>query len=415
MNKWLINADFAKLWFHSISNILSNRFRELILPIIALGLSGSPLLTSFVLLSQRLSSILFSIPLGTWIEKRNLVLISTICNLIYAMLVFLLAFLITIDDSSLVIIGIILFLMGFVELMLRITLTAMVPKIVSRERLLSANNLLEAADAIVTFIGPALGGVILATYGPNITLVICGILILICMIIISLVKYRNENIHQKININKKEKLRNFINEAREGVNYLYANDSQIISTISAVVLGFTTVFIELTIIIHAKTALDFTETSIGILLSCAGVGNIIGVLIMPRFKRINWLYLLSGLLIISSLGILLLTSHQFIIICIGMIIFDGALSMAFVVQFTVQQGITPDQLIARVRSAIIVLSGFATILGTLLSGLISEWNSSLALIFGFIVLLLCGIFILRYKQQGVTMNKIQPIYNRFKE
>ncbi|GLO65703.1 MFS transporter [Oceanobacillus kimchii] len=415
MNKWLINTDFAKLWLHSISNILSNRFRELILPIIVLGLSGSPLLTSFVLLSQRISSILFSIPLGTWVEKRNLVLISTICNLIYAMLLFLLACLITIEDSSLGIIGIILFLMGFVELILRITLAAMVPKIVSRDRLLSANNLLEAADAIVTFIGPALGGVILATYGPSITLVICGILILFCMIIISLVKYRNENINQKVIMNRKEKLKNFINEAREGVDYLYANDSQIVSTISAVVLGFTTVFIELTIIIHAKTALHFTETSIGILLSCAGIGNIIGVLIMPRFKRINWLYLLSSLLMISSLGILLLTSHQFIIMCIGMVIFDGALSMAFVVQITVQQGITPDQLIARVRSAIIVLSGVATIMGTLLSGLISEWDSNLALILGFIVLLLCGIFILKYKQQGVTMNKIQPIYHRVKE
>ncbi|MCT1576548.1 MFS transporter [Oceanobacillus kimchii] len=415
MNKWLINTDFAKLWLHSVSNILSNRSRELILPIIVLGLSGSPLLTSFVLLSQRISSILFSIPLGTWVEKRNLVLISTICNLIYAMLLFLLACLITIEDSSLGIIGIILFLMGFVELMLRITLAAMVPKIVSRDRLLSANNLLEAADAIVTFIGPALGGVILATYGPSITLVICGILILFCMIIISLVKYRNENINQKVIMNRKEKLKNFINEAREGVDYLYANDSQIVSTISAVVLGFTTVFIELTIIIHAKTALHFTETSIGILLSCAGIGNIIGVLIMPRFKRINWLYLLSSLLMISSLGILLLTSHQFIIMCIGMVIFDGALSMAFVVQITVQQGITPDQLIARVRSAIIVLSGVATIMGTLLSGLISEWDSNLALILGFIVLLLCGIFILKYKQQGVTMNKIQPIYHRVKE
>ncbi len=54
-------------------------------------------------------------------------------------------------------------------------------------------------------------------------------------------------------------------------------------------------------------------------------------------------------------------------------------------------------------------------MGTLLSGLISEWDSNLALILGFIVLLLCGIFILKYKQQGVTMNKIQPIYHRVKE
>ncbi|KOP78763.1 hypothetical protein AMS60_18050 [Bacillus sp. FJAT-21945] len=411
MNNLMINADFGKLWFHNISKILSERFRELIIPIIILGLSGSPLMTSLVLLFQRISSVFFSIPIGTWIEKKNLVLISSICNLIYAILLFLLAYLITIDITSLFVIGPILFFMGLVELMLNIALSAMVPKIVGRQRLLSANNSLEAADAIVTLIGPALGGIILAKYGPNITLTICGSLLLVSMLFISLIKYRNVRKETDDKPMKgKQKLKSFIRDSQEGVKYLYANGAQIVSTISALVLGFSTSFIVLSVIIHSKYTLHFSEEYIGILLSCAGIGNVVGVLIMNKFKNANWLYFLSTLMIISSFGILLLISNSFITMCFGMIIFDGALSMAFVVQITVQQGITPDYLIARVRSSIYVFGGIAAMIATILSGLISEWNSMAALAFGSLVLLVNGLFIFKYKKQGVAMDKISPIY-----
>lgn len=406
----MINADFRKLWFHNISKILSERFRELIIPIIILGLSGSPLMTSLLLLFQRISSVFFSIPIGTWIEKKNLVFISSICNLIYAILLFLLAYFITIDITSIFVIGPILFFMGLAGLMLNIALSAMVPKIVGRQRLLSANNSLEAADAIVTLIGPALGGIILAKYGPNFTLIICGSLLLVSMLFISLIKYRN--VREKTvdkPIKGRRKLKSFIQDSQEGVKYLYANGAQIVSTISALVLGFSTSFIVLSVIIHSKYTLHFSEEFIGILLSCAGIGNVIGVLIMNKFKRANWLYFLITLMIISSFGILLLISNSFIIMCFGMIIFDGALSMAFVVQITVQQGITPDHLIARVRSSIYVLGGIAAMLATILSGLISEWNSTAALAFGLLVLLLNGLFIFKYKKQGIAMDKIRPI------
>lgn len=411
MNNLMINADFGRLWFHNISKILSERFRELIIPIIILGLSGSPLMTSLVLLFQRISSVFFSIPIGTWIEKKNLVLISSICNFIYAILLFLLAYLITIDITSLFVIGPILFFMGLVELMLNISFSAMVPKIVGRQRLLSANNSLEAADAIVTLIGPALGGIILAKYGPNISLTICGSLLLVSMLFMSLIKYRNVRKETDDKPMKgKQKLKSFIRDSQEGVKYLYANGAQIVSTISALVLGFSTSFIVLSVTIHSKYTLHFSEEYIGILLSCAGIGNVVGVLIMNKFKNANWLYLLSTLMIISSFGILLLISNSFITMCFGMIIFDGALSMAFVVQITVQQGITPDYLIARVRSSIYVFGGIAAMIATILSGLISEWNSTAALAVGALVLLVNGLFIFKYKSQGVAMDKISPIH-----
>lgn len=51
-----------------------------------------------------------------------------------------------------------------------------------------------------------------------------------------------------------------------------------------------------------------------------------------------------------------------------MFLFDGALSMAFVINGSARQAITPDRLLSRISSGGIVISGFVSILGNLYAG-----------------------------------------------
>lgn len=411
VEKWHINENFLKLWAHNLLKILNERFRELVVPLIVLGLSGSPIVTALVLLSQQLGTVLFAIPIGTWIEKKNPIFVSSSCSMLYAVLIFSLAYIVSVDSVSPVLIACILFLIGLVGLIQQTAFQVMIPRVVGRNNLLSAHNLLEGADAFVILIGPSIGGFLLAYYGASFTLVVCGCLMAISTLFISVVRYK----HSKSTATSetkhiKEKVFEFTERAKEGVQYLFANSSQKGSTIAAVCLSFATVFMILSIIFHSRTTLDLSEQYIGILLSFAGLGNVIGVLIMNRFKKVNWLFFLSTLLILSSVGVLCLLSSHFIVMCIGMMIFDGALSMGFVVQLSVQQGITPDSLLARVRSAMYVIAGIASICATLLAGVFTEWNSYVALIFGGLMLLLPALYILRYKDSSVKMDQIKPIY-----
>lgn len=119
MRQIYINQDFAKLWFHQAFKILNERFRELVIPLIVLGLTGSPLVTALVLLSQQLGTLLFSIPVGTLVEKGNPVSISFYCSFIQAGLIFSLAYAVSIDRLHPIAIACLLLLIGMVALVNR--------------------------------------------------------------------------------------------------------------------------------------------------------------------------------------------------------------------------------------------------------------------------------------------------------
>ncbi|WP_100012871.1 MFS transporter [Lentibacillus sediminis] len=409
----MINRNFLSMWTSNFISILNGRFRELIIPLIVLGLTGSPLVTGLVALSQQLGAVLFAIPVGTWLEKKNKKKVATVCHFLYGLGTFLLAFFITQDKVHPAIIAFILFILGVIALITRTAFSTMVPRVAGREKLLEAHTSLEASDAISTLIGPAIGGILLASAGAGITMALCGFLSIFSMIFIFIVKYREDkSISAKETGAIKKKVSNFFSESTEGVGYLFANPSQLICTLVMCSLGFSTVFIVLTVLFHARISLNFSEEYIGIILSSAGVGNIVGIFLMRWLKETNWLLTLVILLLVSSLGVLtMLMANGLLIICLGMMLFDGALSMAFVVQGAVHQGITPDEYLSRVRSATYVISGIFSMLGTFLAGVIPEFLSGkFALGFGVAMLALPAVYIIKFRKQGVKLNQIEPIY-----
>lgn len=407
----IINRNFSSMWFSNLLAILNSRFRELVIPLIVLGLTNSPLVTGVVALSQQLGTVLFAMPIGTWVEKKNKVRVARTCHLIYGIGIFLLAYLITLEQLNAALIAFILFLMGIVALISGTAFSAMIPRIAGREKLLEAHTSLEAADAIVTLIGPALGGFLLAKTGSSITLCICAVLSLLSALFISLVRNKEIDFQQSNDVSSKDKTTNFLRQSVDGLKYLIANTQQLINLIALSTLGFSTVFIVLTVLFHARISLNLSEELIGILLSSAGVGNIMGVLIMKWFKNRSWLLLLCSLLFISSLGVfVILATNNFIIMCLGMVIFDGALSMAFVVQVSVHQGITPNNFLARVKSATYVIGGLSTMAGTFLAGAIPEFLSSrIALAFGVFVLAIPALYMLKFWKISVKLSQIETI------
>lgn len=94
-------------------------------------------------------------------------------------------------------------------------------------------------------------------------------------------------------------------------------------------------------------------------------------------KNPNWMLLLSVLFFLSGIGISLLCLAQHsAMICLGMFLFDGALSMGFVIQAAVHQAATPDALLSCVRSVTYVLGGISGALGTFLAGWLSQHDST---------------------------------------
>jgi predicted MFS family arabinose efflux permease len=385
----------------------------LVIPLLVLGMTKSPLAAGLVALSQQIGVILFSIPIGTWIENKNKFKVITFTKAITILCIFFLSFLVFQDQINGLIIAVVLFLMGILGLISNTAFNVMIPKVAGRNNLINAHTNLEAADAIATLVGPVLGGVLFAKMGASFTLLFSGVLSVLSLVFIYLVKYEEKiSVKESTSNTVKGKVDDFISKSAEGFRYLFANYTQIISTISICVLGFSTVFIPLLVVIHANTTLNLSAEYIGIILSFAGVGNIIGIILLKYLKNPNWMPLLSLLLLVSALGItIILFTGNFWLICLGMLLFDGALSMAFVVQAAVHQGVTPDEVLSRIRSATYVLSGIFAMLGSFLSGAIPQYTStSIGFGLGIIMLVSVAIYILKYKIHSVQMSEIKPIY-----
>lgn len=134
------------------------------------------------------------------VEKKNKVQVARTCHLIFGIGIFILAYLITLEQLNVAVIAFVLFFMGIVSLISGTAFSTMVPSVAGRKKLLEAHTSLEAADAIVTLIGPAIGGFLLAKTGSFIILSICATLSLLLALFISLVRNREiENISKSGN------------------------------------------------------------------------------------------------------------------------------------------------------------------------------------------------------------------------
>ncbi|WP_080873813.1 MFS transporter [Oceanobacillus timonensis] len=408
----LINRNFKYMWGSEFLSILNGRFRELVIPLIVLGLTSSPLVTALVALSQQVGTILFAIPIGTWVENKHKVRVAATCHFLYGLSIFTLAFLLATKNVNAVIIAFLLFVMGLLALISRTAFTSMIPGIAGRENLLKAHTNIEAADAIAIVIGPALGGILLAKTGSVLTLIICATLSLLSTMLVAMIRNKADFKKAEREVSKKSKFHTFLERTLEGLQILIANPQQLISTLAMCILGFTTVYITLTTIFYAQITMELSEERIGILLSSAGVGNIAGILLINKCKNKNWVTLICILMIISGIGILMMTvANAFIMMCLGMAIFDCTLSMAFIVQGAVHQGITPDEFLTRVRSSTYVIGGLITMAGTFLAGAIPElFTGKMALIIGTLILLIPAFIILRFGKYGVKLSKIEPIH-----
>lgn len=385
---------------------------DLVIPWIVLTKTDSPLQLGLVTVCAQIPVMLFSIPAGTYIEGKNKKMVGLISELFRALVMGSLVIFLFLDIVNTYFFGVVLFLSGISGMTFRIASNSMIPRIVGRDKLMEANIYIEGADAVSTLIGPILAGMIFQRFGAGVTVGLNVAAILFSFVGILLI--RESRLNQASDTGENVKAVSFFEQTREGFFYLIRSKYQRILAMHRFTLNFITMFVVLSVIIYAKNSLHLTMTQTGFILSSAGAGNIAGIFIMNKFKHKPWITLMAVLLIISSLGIVVMVSSQSIfLICIGMFLFDGALSMAFIVQGSISQAVTPDYLLARIGSTNFVIAAVAALLGNLLSGVIPEYfTSSLSLWTAVFILLLAYVFTVLNISLNQSILEVEPMENR---
>ncbi|QOR67798.1 MFS transporter [Cytobacillus suaedae] len=402
----LKERNFLYIWLGQLASIFGNRFSEFAIPLIVLKLTGSPWQAGLVAVCSQVAPLLLAIPAGAWVEGKSKRQVAILSEGVRVIAMLGLVFAVIFKVVSVWVLAGTLLIMGAAGVFFRIAFHAMVPSIVGRGRLVQAHNYFEGADAISTLTGPALAGIVFTVFGMAMTLAVDAISFFISLVGLLLIRFEERSVAEVAGPSKSS-----FKGVKDGLRYLVGNRVQRFVTVNHVLLNFTTTAVVLTVIVFAKQNLELNPVEIGLLLSAAGVGNVVGVFLLSRMSQLPWGYLFGGIMLVSGMGVgLLMMSETVIVAAIGMFLFDGALSMGFVVNGSARQAITPDHFLARVSSGGILLSGVAAIVGSLFAGGISEFVSPQAALVGCGGLLVVSGFIsIRLKEIGMPLDQVEPV------
>ncbi len=162
MLKLFKDRNFVTLWVGEFISVIGDHISFIAFPFLVLQLTGSPALTAFVFAVQGLPRAIMMLVGGAIVDRtspRNVMLIT---NLLRCGLVFLLAFLIFINQINLPIIFGIALLFGLADAFFYPAATSIVPSVVEKEDLKSGNAIMQGSVWVGVILGPAIAGFVIA-------------------------------------------------------------------------------------------------------------------------------------------------------------------------------------------------------------------------------------------------------------
>ncbi|MFD2444945.1 MFS transporter [Bacillus sp. CGMCC 1.16607] len=209
------------------------------------------------------------------------------------------------------------------------------------EMLTSANASFNFIFTLIGIMGPAITGVILMLSNLHLGLLMTAVAFSFTFFILMLLK-TDESSSRSVK-------KGFWKELREGWVELYRNKTLWLITITVVFLNSTAGMVDTTVIFYAKDVLRLTDAKLGLLLSFAGIGGLIGSLIVGKV-RARWstgpIIVVTTLLI--GFSYLFLFSEIYILVGMGLLLNGLFGTISNVCVWTFRQESTEQHMIGRI-------------------------------------------------------------------
>ena len=253
----------------------------------------------------------------------------------------------------------------------------LVSNVVPRDNLMNAIALNAAIFNFNRALGPAIGGLFIAYFGPALNFFLQSAMTLGVLAFVIPLRVRRE---ERSSVKEASLISNFV----EGIRYIAGNRTILALLVVALVPSlFVMPFNHALLPVFAEEVLDAGPSGLGLLLSAAGVGGFLGTIVVASLGN----YQRKGLLILGGSiagGISMMVFSQMTWLPLGMLLLAGVFGGEMVFRATnntLIQSITPDQYRSRVMSLFMMDHGFVP-LGSLLAGTLAEfYGSPVAILF----------------------------------
>jgi MFS family permease len=365
-----LGRNFWRLWTAStFSNIADGALRTA-LPLVAVTLTRSPSLVAGVSVAFGLPWLVFALQAGAMADRFDRRRTMVLVNFGRAGLLLLLAALTAADGLGLAVIYAVAFTLGIGETLFDTSAQSILPSMVDRTALSSANSRLYGAEVIGNqFAGPPLGGVLVGVaawvaFGfSGLTWALAGLLLLAVR-----GSYRPAARAEKVTLRS---------DIAEGLRYLLAH--RLLRTM-AVVTGVSNLghaaagSILVLYAVGPQSAMRLEAGVFGLLLTSTAAGSLLGSVAAARIeRRLGRANTLMAAVVGMGAGAAgLAISPRLVPVAVWLFVTGVSVVVFSVVAVSLRQGIVPDRLLGRVNASYRLVAWGTWPVGAALGGATAE-------------------------------------------
>ena len=388
----LRERNFRLLWLGETISLLGDHFYFVALPFLVLDLTGSDLAVGTVLMSAAIPRAILMLVGGAVTDRytpRNVMFASNVCR---GLLVALLAGLVATDTVAVWHLYAVALAFGTADAFFFPAFTTIVPRVVDNTAKLGpANGLLQVSANTTTLVGPAVGGVVVASLGTAAALSFDVTTFAVSALMLWLLRLAPRASASEAGTGTARP--NVTAAIREGLRYVWQDRALRVLVLTAALFGFASqgpLVVGLTTLADERFA---GPTSFGAMISAAGggavAGSLLGGLLGARLNKglalvVAWS--LTGLVIVGLGFAETVAAAAALAAVMGA---GGA--VVNVLLITWLQGRTEPALLGRVMSVVMFAAVGLTPLSYAVAGLVAETHVTAMFVgSGALVLLVTG-------------------------
>lgn len=371
----LRNRSFLIFWGGQSLASLGNMFAIIAMPLLVLQATGQVTQMGLVTATFTVGQLVAGLFAGQLIDALNRRVLMIICDagraVIYATIPLVWVFF----GPQVWLIYVVTALGSVLGMIFQVGYMTAVPNLVEKDQIIKANGYINASMAISTMIGPLLGGVAVARFGPAIALSGQAAAFAVSALSLALVRLR------PVAADAASEQEHGMSALLAGVRYLFGQP--VLCAVSVILLAYglaSGAGLDL-FIFHIKSDLHQDGTAVGFVFAASSIGAIIGSLAAAVIrKRLGFGPAYLGAVILSGLPFMVIGLSYNLYVVAGLAaVFQLASMVMGINSMSLRQEITPDALLGRVTAAFWTVSGVMTplgaALGTALAGTIgAPWT-----------------------------------------
>jgi MFS family permease len=266
---------FGRLWVGRSISLLGDAFTLIALPWFVLQVTGSGTATAGILLTLQLPAIFTSMPIGSLIDRFQPRVIITIDNGLRTLIIGLIPILYWFNVLELWLLFLLTFLAGMLKPATEVGARSILPDLVQDKDLDAANMLWSFSDNLSLVIGPAVAGVLVASFGgPSVLLIDAVTFAVMAIMAVSLPRLKRRNALTQVPISE-----------HLGVRQLWDMKVVRYTTLLSLVFFFSYGPLEAALPLYSDAVLQTDARGYGLLWSALAVGALIGTLNSTTLSR----------------------------------------------------------------------------------------------------------------------------------